>query len=93
MTEDEAYIDESLTETSNKNKMRVADVEYEDDDGEDVHVLVFADDLTEDDLTDLLYDRGMTSVEVNRIFEDGIDPFSVNKLGRIKPGDVVRVLD
>ena len=90
--------DEDLTEGKCKDnkcvkedliKIRVADVEYNDDDGYDCHVLVYAGDLSEDELEDLLYEAGNIYVFVNNIFRTKMDV----SLADLEPGDVLEVLD
>ena len=70
--------------------IRVADVEYNDDDGEDCHVLVYACDADADDIEAALYEAGMIFVYVNDIYEKSID---VANLDELKIGDVLEVLD
>ena len=83
---DKDFIDEALTES--KKLMRVADVEYEDDDGYNQRVLVYAGDLDEDALIDKLsYEFGFMDVYVNDIFEKEID------VQNPEVGDVVEVIE
>ena len=74
---------ESLTESK---KARVADVEYNDNNGYDQHVLVYAGDLDEDELTDAMYDAGYIYCYVNEIFEKEIS-------GNHDILDVLEILD
>ena len=82
------------SETANgKNKnvgnalIRVADVEYEDDDGEDCHVLIkVKEDDTEDSIEEALSEQGMIFIYVNEIF-DKVEN------GRYNDYDVIETLD
>lgn len=69
---EETFINESLKEDADLIKARVADVEYVDDDLYDRHVLIYAGDLEEEEISDELYDDGMTDVWINDIYEKEI---------------------
>lgn len=70
--------------------VRVADVEYNDDDNVDCHVLVYAGDADADEIEEILYEAGMIFVYVNDIYEKSIP---VADLDTLKKGDVLEVLD
>lgn len=70
--------------------VRVADVEYNDDDNVDYHVLVYAGDADADEIEEILYEAGMIFVYVNDIYEKSIH---VTDLDKLKIGDVLEVLD
>ena len=67
-------LQESLTGDSNLINTKVADVEYNDDDGYDRHVLIYLgnEDKTEEEIEDDLTEEGMMYVFVNDIFEKEI---------------------
>jgi len=66
--------EKALTEDTNLINAKVADVEYNDDDGYDRHVLIYLgnEDKTEEEIEDDLTEQGMIYVFVNDIFEKEI---------------------
>lgn len=80
-----------IANDKNKNAgnalIRVADVEYEDDDGEDCHVLIkVKEDDTEDSIEEALSEQGMIFIYVNEIFDKAVN-------GRYNDYDVIETLD
>ena len=81
---------ESLNETY-VGCIRSADVDYVDVDSKPRHAAIFAGELNEDELTDLLRERGMTDIVINFI---GDEPRSITQPGRkYEVGDVIMALE
>lgn len=69
--------------------IRVVDVEYNDDDGYDVHAyLKVSEDTTEEEVEDYLYDHGNIEVYVN-----GFDTLNVKNASKYKDYDFVTYVD
>ena len=88
----EELASKSLTE-AHMITLSCAVAEYEDDDGYVCKNLIYAGPKTEDELTDILYDRGMMYVEVYDK-QDKQFPHSIIPVGKrgLMPGDVLEVL-
>ena len=71
--------------------IRVADVEYEDDDGEDCHVLIkVKEDDTEDSIEEALSMQGMIFIYVNEIFDKVVEN---GRYDDYNDYDLIEVLD
>lgn len=84
-----------IANDKNKNAgnalIRVADVEYEDDDGEDCHVLIkVKEDDTEDSIEEALSEQGMIFIYVNEIFDKVVEN---GRYDDYNDYDVIEVLD